>query len=106
MREERLYACGQTTLDHHVLRLNLRDLVGFLADRGREVLAIRAVLAALIVIPKLECEIHKEGGGALEVVLTAGSKARSVQWTNAEKSTINFTYSGGGISSSLSGSFG
>jgi hypothetical protein len=55
---------------------------------------------------KLECEIRKESGGALEVVLTAGSKVRSVQQTNAQKSTINFIYSSGGISSSMSGSSG
>ncbi len=55
---------------------------------------------------KLECEILKEGGGALEVVLAAGSNVRSVQRTNAPNSTINFTYSGGGISSSMSGSSG
>jgi hypothetical protein len=55
---------------------------------------------------KLECEIHKEGGGSLEVVLTAGSNVHSVQRTNAQESTINFTYSSGGISSSMSGSSG
>src|SRR5215211_7018430 len=30
-REETLYVCGQTPPAHHVLRLNLRDLVGWLA---------------------------------------------------------------------------
>ena len=39
---------------------------------------------------KLECEIHKEGGGALEVVLAAGSNVRSIQRTDAQNSTINF----------------
>jgi hypothetical protein len=32
---------------------------------------------------KLECEIRKEGGGALEVALAAGSNVRSVQRTDA-----------------------
>jgi hypothetical protein len=55
---------------------------------------------------KLECEIHKEGGGALEVLLAAGSNVRSVQRTDAQKSTINFVYSSGGLSSSVSSSSG
>jgi hypothetical protein len=55
---------------------------------------------------KLECEIHKEGDGALEVVLVAGSNVRSVQRTDAPESTINFVYSGGGLSSSVSSSSG
>ena len=55
---------------------------------------------------KLECEIHKEGSGSFEVVLTAGSNVRSVQRTNAQESTINFTYLSSGISSSMSGSSG
>src|SRR5215210_6423679 len=33
---------GEKTPDHHVLRTGLCDLVGFLADREREVLAVRA----------------------------------------------------------------
>lgn len=56
---------------------------------------------------ELECEIRKEGSGALEVVLAAGSNVRSVQRTSAQKSTINFAYSSsGGISSSIHGSSG
>ena len=55
---------------------------------------------------KLECEIRKEGSGALEIVLAAGSNVRSVQRTDAQKSTINFTYSNGGLSSSVSNSSG
>ena len=31
------HVVGETTPDHHVLRLNLRDLMGVLADRGRTV---------------------------------------------------------------------
>src|SRR5215211_4942841 len=41
-REESACACGQTPPVHNVLRLKLRDLLGILADRGREVLAVRA----------------------------------------------------------------
>jgi hypothetical protein len=55
---------------------------------------------------KLECEIRKEGSGALEVVLTAGSNVRSVQRTEAQKSTINVAYSSGRLSSSVSSSSG
>ncbi len=55
---------------------------------------------------KLECEIHKEGDGALEVVLAAGSNVRSVHRTDAQKSTISFAYSSGALSSSMSGSSG
>jgi hypothetical protein len=55
---------------------------------------------------KLECEIHKRGGGVLEVVLVAGSSVRSVQRTDAQKGTINFAYSSGGLSSSVTSSSG
>jgi hypothetical protein len=56
---------------------------------------------------KLECEIHKEGGDALEVVLAAGSNVHSIQRTEVQNSTINFAYSSsGGISSSMYGSSG
>ncbi len=55
---------------------------------------------------KLECEIRKEGSGALEIVLAAGSSVRSVQRTDAQNSTVNFTYSNGGLSSSVSNSSG
>src|SRR5215213_7367507 len=55
-REETLYVCGQTPPAHHVLRLNLRDLVGWLAliRCGRlayPFLATGPLIAALIVIP-------------------------------------------------------
>ena len=55
---------------------------------------------------KFECEISKKGGGALQVVLSAGSNVRSVQRTEAQKSTINFAYSSSGLSSSVSSSSG
>src|SRR3712207_949820 len=50
---------------------------------------------------KLECEIRKEGSAALEITLVAGSNVRSVQRTEAQKSTINVAYSSGGLSSSV-----
>lgn len=44
---------------------------------------------------KLECEIRKNGPGALEVVVTAGDDVYSVQrQTGASSGTINTTYSG------------
>lgn len=49
----------------------------------------------------LECEIRKEGGGALEVVV-AGEGVRSVQRTGAGEGTVRFAFSGGGMSSSTS----
>jgi hypothetical protein len=52
---------------------------------------------------KLECEIRKDGPGALEVVLAAGDDVRSVhRQTGAGSSTVNLTYSGNGASSSTS----
>ena len=53
---------------------------------------------------ELECEIRKWGAGTLEVVLTAGDNVRSVQRTTVQRGTINFAYSGSGISSSIIGS--
>ena len=50
---------------------------------------------------KLECEIRKEGAGALEIVVT-GEGVHSVQRTNAQGSTLRFVLSGGSISSSTS----
>lgn len=55
---------------------------------------------------ELECEIRKQGSGALEIVLVAGNSVRSVQRTDAQKVTINFAYSSGGLSSSVSSSSG
>ncbi len=55
---------------------------------------------------KLECEIRKEGSAALEIILAAGSNVRSVQRTEAQKSTINVAYSSGGLSSSVFSSSG
>ncbi len=49
----------------------------------------------------LECEMRKEGEGALEVVV-AGEDVRSVQRTGAREGTIRFAFSEGGISSSTS----
>lgn len=49
----------------------------------------------------LECEIRKEGGGALEVVV-AGEGIRSVQRTAAGEGTIRFALSRDSISSSTS----
>jgi hypothetical protein len=50
---------------------------------------------------KLECEIRKEGAGALEVVLT-GEGIHSVQRSNAQGGTARFSLSEGGVSSSTS----
>jgi hypothetical protein len=48
---------------------------------------------------KLECEIRKDGPGALEVVLAAGNDVRSVQrQTGAGTGIIRLTYSGDGAS--------
>lgn len=50
----------------------------------------------------LECEIRKEDGGALEVVV-AGEGVRSLQRSGgAEEGTVRFDFSGGGITSSTS----
>src|SRR5215212_2022212 len=45
------HVVGETAPDHYVLRLNLRDLMGVLGDRGRRVMPGGPLLAALIVIP-------------------------------------------------------
>ncbi|HEV2745601.1 MAG TPA: hypothetical protein VGV91_20775 [Rubrobacter sp.] len=50
---------------------------------------------------ELECEIRKEGGGALEVVVE-GKGVHSVQRTAAGESTLRITFSEAGISSSTS----
>ncbi len=50
---------------------------------------------------KLECEIRKEGVGALDLVVT-GEGVHSMQRTNAQESTIRIVLSGGSISSSTS----
>ncbi len=50
---------------------------------------------------ELECEIRKEGGGALEVVVE-GKGVRSVQRTAAGEGTLRITLSEAGISSSTS----
>jgi hypothetical protein len=50
---------------------------------------------------KLECEIRKEGAGALEVFVT-GEGVHSVQRTNSQGSTVRFVLSGGRFSSSTS----
>jgi hypothetical protein len=55
---------------------------------------------------KLECEIRKRGAGTLEIVLAAGNNVRSVQRTDALRSTINLAYSSSGISSSTLSSSG
>jgi hypothetical protein len=48
---------------------------------------------------KLECEIHKDGPGTLEVVLAAGDEVRSVhRQTGAGSGIIRLTYSGDGAS--------
>jgi hypothetical protein len=48
---------------------------------------------------KLECEIHKDGPGTLEVVLAAGDEVRSVhRQTGAGSGIIHLTYSGDGAS--------
>jgi len=51
---------------------------------------------------KLECEVRKEGEGALEIIFADGESVRSVQRTNADESTVRFVYSNSGISSSTS----
>ena len=45
------HVVSEATSDHHVLRPELRDFVGVLADRVSEVLALRPALGRLIVIP-------------------------------------------------------
>ena len=50
---------------------------------------------------ELECEIRKEGAGALEVLVT-GEGIHSVQRTNAQGSTVRFALSGGSVSSTSS----
>lgn len=57
---------------------------------------------------KLECEIEKEGEGALKVMLT-GDGVDAVQRIGPQPATVNLTYGGGGgvsFSSSSSGSTG
>jgi hypothetical protein len=52
---------------------------------------------------KLECEIRKDGPGALEVELAAGDDVRSMhRQTGAGSGIIRLTYSGDGVSSSQS----
>lgn len=54
----------------------------------------------------LECSIEKEGNDAsvLRVIVDAGDNGRSVQQTNADQSSINFSYADGGFSASSSSS--
>ena len=52
---------------------------------------------------KLQCEIRKDGEGALTVVLTSGDSVRSVQRAGGERSVTKIAYSNnGGLSASLS----
>lgn len=51
---------------------------------------------------ELQCEIQNQGAGPLRVVLIGGDQDRSVLRTNARGGTIKLTYSGNGISSSIS----
>jgi hypothetical protein len=51
---------------------------------------------------RLECELQTEGGGALGIVFADGAGVRSEQRTTAGESTVQFTYSNGGISWSTS----
>jgi len=53
---------------------------------------------------KLECEVHKEGGGTLGILLTDGGSVRSEQRTGAGGGTMEFVYSAGGIVSSQTSS--
>jgi hypothetical protein len=50
---------------------------------------------------KLECEIRKEGAGALEIAIT-GESVDSVQQTDAQRSIVRFAFSEGRVSSSSS----
>jgi hypothetical protein len=54
---------------------------------------------------KLECEIHKQSTGTMNVVLDAGG-ADNVQQTNSRRATIRIVYSGEGYSSSIQSSIG
>ena len=53
---------------------------------------------------KLECEVRKDGGGALSIVFADGEGVRSEQRTDAVGGTMKFVYSGGGIVASSSSS--
>jgi hypothetical protein len=50
---------------------------------------------------KLECEIRKEGAGALEITVT-GETVDSVQRTDAQRGTVRFAFSEGNVPSSTS----
>jgi hypothetical protein len=54
---------------------------------------------------KLECEIHKQSTGAMNVVLDAGG-SDNVQQTNSRRATVRIVYSGEGYSSSVQSSAG
>jgi len=49
---------------------------------------------------KLECEIHKQSTGTMNVVLDAGG-SDNVQLTNSQHATVRIAYSGQGYSSSI-----
>lgn len=53
---------------------------------------------------RLECELRKEGGSALGIVVTDGAGGRSEQRTTGGESTVRFVYSSGSVSSSISSS--
>lgn len=52
---------------------------------------------------KLECEIHKQSTGAMNVVLEADGSS-NVQQTNSRRATVRIVYSGEGFSSSVQSS--
>lgn len=54
---------------------------------------------------KLECEIHKQSTGAMNIVLDAGG-ADYVQRTDSRRATVRIAYSGEGYSSSIQSSSG
>lgn len=54
---------------------------------------------------KLDCEVRKEGSGNMKIIFTAGND-RSVYQTNAPGSTVKFTYTKNGLSSTTSSSSG
>jgi hypothetical protein len=54
---------------------------------------------------KLECEIHKQNTGAMNIVLDAGG-AENVQRINSRRATVRLVYSGEGYSSSIQSSIG
>ncbi len=54
---------------------------------------------------KLECEIHKQSTGAMNIVLDAGG-AENMQLTNSQLATVRIAYSGEGYSSSIQSSDG